>query len=31
MVQLLCNRTCDQLYMEVDILAECLLNGSACV
>jgi len=26
-----CNRTCDQLYMEVGILAECLLNGADCV
>jgi len=31
MVQLVCNRTCDLLYMEVGLLAECLLNGAACV
>jgi len=31
MVQLVCNRTCDQLYMEIGILAECYPNGAACV
>ena len=31
MVQLVCKSTSDQVYMEVGILAECYLNGAACV